>query len=148
MKRADCTVGMIVTDTRNGAIYKVLGEWGVSIIDGRAVATATDCGARVETVEINADGVKDEWVIHWSHLEPVAVHFTEHEVTPAGDALDRDRARAGLLAEWEDNSTGYPYVTAGMAWEVKRYALVFDVELPDLDDKEAVRAFVETACAD
>ncbi|MFF1701248.1 hypothetical protein [Streptomyces sp. NPDC058252] len=75
----------------------------------------------------------------------MSVEFAPDEVTPTGDALDADRARVELLAEWEDNATGYPYVTAGMAWEVKRYALVHEVDVPDLDDKAAVRAFVDAA---
>jgi hypothetical protein len=32
-----------------------------------------------------------------------------------------------------------------MAWEVRRYGLVWDVDLPDLTDRDAVRAFVELA---
>ncbi|MER5754370.1 hypothetical protein [Streptomyces sp. NPDC002088] len=75
----------------------------------------------------------------------MSAQFTADETTPTGDDLDHDRARAGLLAEWEHTASAYPYVTSGMVWEVKRYSLVFDVELPDLEDKDAVRAFVESA---
>jgi hypothetical protein len=32
-----------------------------------------------------------------------------------------------------------------MVWEVKRYALVYGVDLPDLADRDAVRTFVDAA---
>jgi hypothetical protein len=55
-------------------------------------------------------------------------------------------ARASLIAEWDDNASHYPYVTAGMVWEVSHYALAADVALPaDENDKDAVRAFVDAA---
>lgn len=66
MKWRDCADGMIVRDTRTGALYKVTGRRGV-MDDG--TATATDCGAWVESIEDNADGVKDVGVVHWSYLE-------------------------------------------------------------------------------
>jgi hypothetical protein len=68
MKHAECTNGMIVRDTRDGAVYKVIGQRGVAP-DG--TATATDRGAWVEQTEEGPDGVKEVWVIHWSHLEQV-----------------------------------------------------------------------------
>jgi hypothetical protein len=57
---------------------------------------------------------------------------------------DKARTLADMVAEWDD-SRHYPHVTAGMDFVVKRYCLSNDVELPDLDDKEAVRLFVENA---
>jgi hypothetical protein len=76
---------------------------------------------------------------------PVSVEFAPDEETPTGEDLDRDNARDGLLAEWDHTGTAYPYVTVGMVWEVKRYALVYGVDLPDLADRDAVRAFVGAA---
>lgn len=68
MKWADCKTGMTVRDTRNESVFKVIGQRGV-MPDG--TATATDCGAWVERVTENADGVREASVIHWSHLEEV-----------------------------------------------------------------------------
>jgi hypothetical protein len=76
---------------------------------------------------------------------PVSVEFTPDEETPTGEDLDRDNARDGLLSEWDHTGTAYPYVTVGMVWEVKRYALVYDVAVPNLDDRDAVGAFVAAA---
>jgi hypothetical protein len=75
----------------------------------------------------------------------VSVEFAPDEETPTGEDLDRDNARDGLLSEWDHTGAAYPYVTVGMAWEVKRYALVYDVAVPNLDDRDAVGAFVDTA---
>ncbi|MGW0626152.1 hypothetical protein [Streptomyces sp. NPDC002758] len=75
----------------------------------------------------------------------VTVEFAPDEETPTGEDLDRDNARDGLLSEWDHTGTAYPYVTVGMAWEVKRYALVYDVDVPNLDDRDAVGAFVDAA---
>lgn len=61
MLHAECEVGMIVRDTRNGKTFKVLGHR----------LHATDSGAWIEETETNVDGVKDMWITHWSHLEPV-----------------------------------------------------------------------------
>jgi hypothetical protein len=60
MRYADCEIGMIVTDTRTGIGYKVIGER----------LHASDNGAWVEELEVSSDGVKEVWVTHWSHLEP------------------------------------------------------------------------------
>ncbi|WP_405824558.1 hypothetical protein OG705_30045 [Streptomyces sp. NBC_00838] len=66
MKWNECESGMTVRDTRTGGVFKVVGRRGVTD-DG--IATATDCGAWVEQIEPNSDGIKDRWVVHWSHLE-------------------------------------------------------------------------------
>ena len=71
MKHAECANGMTVRDVRDDATYKVIGERGVAVIGGEAIATATDCGAWVEQIDPGPDGVKEAWVIHWSHLERV-----------------------------------------------------------------------------
>lgn len=63
MKRAECKIGMTVRDTRNGTVYKVIGER----------VHATDCGAWVEAAQADADGFVDgPGLIHWSHLEPIS----------------------------------------------------------------------------
>jgi hypothetical protein len=81
-----------------------------------------------------------------SHAEAARAAFTVHEVLPTGEQLDQERARTALIDEWKHTGSAYPYVTDGMVWEVKRYALAADVALPaDLLDKAAVREFVDAA---
>lgn len=68
MKWDACHERMAVRDIRDGRTYTVVGNRGVTS-DG--TVTATDCGAWVEATEENGDGVREVWVIHWSHLDPV-----------------------------------------------------------------------------
>ena len=60
MKRAECKKGMMVRDSRDGALYRVIGER----------VHASDAGAWVEAGVPESDGFRDgPWVIHWSHLK-------------------------------------------------------------------------------
>ncbi|MGY5634177.1 hypothetical protein ACW7N6_38195 [Streptomyces sp. UC1A3] len=52
---------------------------------------------------------------------------------------------ADMIAEWDENARHYPFVTDGIASEVTAHAHITGAPLPDLDDKNAVREYVENA---
>lgn len=85
MKRAECEIGMVVRDVRDDGLYEVFAER----------VMATDCGAWCKEVEPDKHGIRDECVIHWSHLEAVTegeapeISETENEHPPPSHAPGR-----------------------------------------------------------
>lgn len=76
--------------------------------------------------------------------------WTQYEGGPAvADAIKTARANvlAELAAAWEDNRTGYPYVTEATAYQVKRWARITETTEPSLDSKTLVGEFVDAATA-
>jgi hypothetical protein len=53
-----------------------------------------------------------------------------------------DTAREEMRAAWE-HGKGWPYVSEDVAHAVDVFSSMADVDMPDLDDRDAVRAFVE-----
>jgi hypothetical protein len=56
-----------------------------------------------------------------------------------------DDYSADMISEWDENARHYPFVTDGIAAEVTAYAHIVGTNVPDLDNKSAVREFIENA---
>lgn len=94
----------------------------------------------------------------YANLAPLGItpapDWTRYRTGPAlAAAADETRAavRTEMLAVWEDNRTGYPFVTEGTAWQAQRWARITGQEAPaaDGDDhraaKAAMAAFMDAA---
>jgi hypothetical protein len=88
----------------------------------------------------------------YANLAPLGVtpapDWTRYRTRPAlAEEITRARAavRAEMLAVWDDDRTGYPYVTDGTAWQAQRWASITGQEPPAPGDKPAMAAFMDAA---